>query len=110
MDGSCGKKGKHVVMVLLEVVMVNALVVLSKALECMIEFWGVCESLRYARSLRFHAVELNVNSFVVVKTLIRNERGSPMEKSLIKKIRHVIELQWEIACKCFSKLWTLFIR
>jgi hypothetical protein len=53
----------------------------------MVEHWGVYEELRYARGLGFHAIELNVDSLVVV---------SPMGQSLVAKILHLLDLEWEV--------------
>lgn len=65
----------------------------------MVELWGLYEGLRYARILGFQAIELNVDSLVVVNARTQNERGSPMGRSLVEKIRRMIDLEWEVVVK-----------
>jgi ribonuclease HI len=60
------------------------------------ELWGVFEGLRYARSLGFNRVELNVDSSVVNQVLRKPGYGRPLGGSLVMRIRKLLELDWEV--------------
>ncbi|GAU38278.1 hypothetical protein TSUD_119590 [Trifolium subterraneum] len=65
------------------------------------QLWGVFEGLTYARNLNLSHVELNVNSMVVVQAITTNGCGSmtQTERSLVKKIRRLLALDWEVSVK-----------
>ena len=46
-----------------------------------------------------NVIELNVDSLMVVNVLTQNGRGSPMGRSLVEKIRHMIDLEWDVVVK-----------
>jgi ribonuclease HI len=60
------------------------------------ELWGVFEGLRYARSLGFNRVELNVDSSIVNQVLRKPGYGRPLGGSLVMRIRKLLELDWEV--------------
>ncbi|MCI08973.1 ribonuclease H protein, partial [Trifolium medium] len=60
------------------------------------KLWGVLEVLLLARRLNFKAVELHVDSLVVIKTISEDGRGSRIRSVLVKKIRQLIQLDWEV--------------
>jgi len=60
------------------------------------ELWGVYEGLQYARRLGFILVELNVDSLVVTKNLLDEEDVSPISRSLVQKIRRLLQMAWEV--------------
>jgi len=59
-----------------------------------VELWGV-----YARNLGFQAVEVNVDSLVVVNCINGNGHGSPSGRSLVFEIQRLINLDWKIVVK-----------
>ncbi|CAJ2662636.1 unnamed protein product [Trifolium pratense] len=60
------------------------------------ELWGVAEGLSYARRLGFTAVELNVDSVVVVQAIKTGRFSSSVGLPLVKHIRRMLDLDWEI--------------
>ncbi|MCI24501.1 ribonuclease H protein, partial [Trifolium medium] len=60
------------------------------------ELWGVLEGLNLARRLGFRAVELHVDSDVVVQVIHSGVSKSSMGRMLLWKIRRLIELDWEV--------------
>ncbi|GAU10733.1 hypothetical protein TSUD_425170, partial [Trifolium subterraneum] len=60
------------------------------------ELWGVMEGLELARRMKFQAVELHVDSFVVVQALTNDSIGSPCGSAIIQKIRKLLRLEWEV--------------
>ena len=60
------------------------------------ELWGVLEGLRYARSLDFWRVELHVNSVAVVNILNFGGYNIPDGRSLVMKIRRMLDMDWEV--------------
>jgi len=60
------------------------------------ELWGVLEGLRYARSLDFRRVELHVDSVAVVKILNSGGYGTSDGRSLVMKIRRMLDMDWEV--------------
>jgi len=60
------------------------------------ELWGVIEGLRYARSLDFRRVELHVDSVAVVKILNSGGYDTSDGRSLVMKIRRMLDMDWEV--------------
>ncbi|GAU17445.1 hypothetical protein TSUD_233230 [Trifolium subterraneum] len=60
------------------------------------ELWGVFEGLKLARHFNFSAVELHIDSLVVVKAITNSDNGSLRGRSLITKIKRLIDLEWEV--------------
>jgi hypothetical protein len=54
------------------------------------------EGLILARRLNFRAVELNIDSKVVVQDISHDGRGSPFGSALVQKIRQMLALDWEV--------------
>jgi ribonuclease HI len=61
----------------------------------------VYESLRYARELGFHVVELNVDSLVVANVLSKKGSVIIVGGSLVLKIHRLIKLKWKVVPKHF---------
>lgn len=47
----------------------------------------------------FQTIELNVDCLVVANAVILNGRGNLMAQSLIAKIHHLLDLEWEVVVK-----------
>jgi hypothetical protein len=60
------------------------------------ELWGVLERLKYARSLGFNRIELNVDSSVVNQVLCQPGYGRPLGGALVMRIRSLLELDWKV--------------
>ncbi|PNX94270.1 ribonuclease H [Trifolium pratense] len=60
------------------------------------ELWGVAKGLSYARRLGFTAVELNVDSVVLVQAIKTGRFSSSVGLPLVKHIRRMLESDWEI--------------
>ncbi|PNX62105.1 ribonuclease H [Trifolium pratense] len=63
------------------------------------ELWGVLEGLRYARSLGFNRIELDVDSSVVNQVLKQPGYGRPLGGTLVMRICCLLELEWEVVIK-----------
>jgi len=61
-----------------------------------VEFWGVFEGFKLALFYGFFRVELHVDSQVVVNTISFAKGGSPIGWTLVKNIRRLLELDWEV--------------
>jgi len=60
------------------------------------ELWGVLKGLVYARRLDFKVIELHVHSEMVANVLTSNHKWSPFGRTLVVKIRHLLELEWDV--------------
>ncbi|MCI09825.1 putative non-LTR retroelement reverse transcriptase, partial [Trifolium medium] len=60
------------------------------------ELWGVLEGLSYARRMRFTHVELNIDSITLVQVIKSGILSSPIGLSLVKRIRRLLELDWDV--------------
>jgi ribonuclease HI len=60
------------------------------------ELWGVFEGLKYARSLGYTAIDLNVDSLIVAQAIQTGRSRSIMGHSLVKHIRQLMCLDWEV--------------
>ncbi|PNY10107.1 ribose-phosphate pyrophosphokinase mitochondrial-like [Trifolium pratense] len=63
------------------------------------ELWGVFEGLRLARRLNFKAVELHVDSAIVVLAICSTGSGSMCGRSLVEKIRRLLHLDREVVVR-----------
>jgi len=61
-----------------------------------VELWGVFEGLVYAKRLGLRAAELHIDSLIVANVLTSNKNGGPCGRSLVEKIRRLLELEWEV--------------
>jgi ribonuclease HI len=62
----------------------------------MAELWGVFEGLTYARRMGFLHIELNIDSMTVVKVIKTGNGRNPLGLTLVKNIRRLIDLEWEV--------------
>jgi ribonuclease HI len=69
---------------------------LGKCSAYVAELWGVLEGLQYAWQLGYRKLEINVDSIVVVQVLKKGGTCSAMGLALVKKIKRLIQLEWEI--------------
>jgi ribonuclease HI len=60
------------------------------------ELWGVLEGLKYTRTLVFNDVELNIDSVTVVNVIRAGTTRSDIGFSLVKNIRRLLEMDWEV--------------
>jgi ribonuclease HI len=60
------------------------------------ELWGVLEGLKYAWNLGFRRVELHIDSQIVVKIIQEETRVSSSCWSLLRRIRQLLVLDWEV--------------
>ncbi|GAU46467.1 hypothetical protein TSUD_402340 [Trifolium subterraneum] len=60
------------------------------------ELWGVLEGLNYAWKLGFKKVELEIDSAIVVDAVNSGETNSAMGIALIRSIRRIIALNWNV--------------
>ncbi|KAK2394949.1 hypothetical protein QL285_056723 [Trifolium repens] len=60
------------------------------------ELWGVFEGLMYARRMGFLHIELNIDSMTVVKVIKTGNGRNPLGLALVKNIRRLIDLEWEV--------------
>jgi ribonuclease HI len=60
------------------------------------ELWGVLEGLRLARASGISKLQVHVDSQVVVHTINNTKDGSFVGWRLIKEIRRMLELDWEV--------------
>ncbi|PNX83714.1 ribonuclease H [Trifolium pratense] len=51
-----------------------------------VELWGVFERLKYAKSLGFMAIELNINSSVVVQVIKTDRLKRSVDMTLVRNI------------------------
>ena len=65
---------------------------IGKCSAYMAELWGVYEGFRYVRRLGFQAIEVEVDSSLVVNILNSNKNGSIMGSSLVAKIHHLLQM------------------
>jgi ribonuclease HI len=60
------------------------------------ELWGIYEGLRLAQRRGVTRLEMQTNSQVIAQTLKDNTNGSGMGGALIKRIRSLLDGQWEV--------------
>ncbi|MCI09420.1 putative non-LTR retroelement reverse transcriptase [Trifolium medium] len=60
------------------------------------ELWGVLEGLCYVKSMGFNKVELCIDSQSVVQVIQKVSVQSSMGGSLVRRIRRLLELDWEV--------------
>jgi len=69
---------------------------IGKCSAYMAELWGVYEGLRYIRRLGFQAIEVEVDSSLVVNILNSNKNGSIMGSSVVAKICRLLHMDCEV--------------
>jgi ribonuclease HI len=72
---------------------------IGKCSAYMAELWGVYEGLRYVRRLGFQAIEVEIDSSLVVNILNSNKIGSIMGSSLVAKIRRLLQMDCEVVVR-----------
>jgi len=72
---------------------------LGKCNAFIAELWGVLEGLRCAKRMGFTAVELNVDSLVVVNIVTSGKESNASGRSLVQKIRKLLQMEWEVKVK-----------
>jgi ribonuclease HI len=60
------------------------------------ELWGILKGLRLAWRLGFRHVELRNDSLSVIKRLSSEESGISEGRSVLKHIRRLLQLEWEV--------------
>ncbi|MCH79377.1 putative non-LTR retroelement reverse transcriptase [Trifolium medium] len=60
------------------------------------ELWGVFEGLKYARSLGYNAIDLNVDSMIVVQAIRTGKTRSILGHNLVKNIMRLMRLDWDV--------------
>jgi ribonuclease HI len=60
------------------------------------ELWGVLEGLKHAKRLNFRAVELHIDSLVVVQNITAKRSNNIVGRTLVERIRKHIDLDWEV--------------
>jgi ribonuclease HI len=60
------------------------------------ELWGVLESLKHDKRLNFRAVELHIDSLVVVQNITAKRSNNIVGRTLVERIRKHIDLDWEV--------------
>jgi ribonuclease HI len=54
------------------------------------------EGLKHAKRLNFRAVELHIDSLVVVQNIAAKKSNKIVARTLVERIRKLIDLDWEV--------------
>jgi ribonuclease HI len=60
------------------------------------ELWGVFEGLKFAKRLGFMAIELNIDSSVVVQVIKTGRLNSSVGMTLVRNIQRLVNMEWEV--------------
>jgi hypothetical protein len=63
------------------------------------ELWGVLVGLKHAERLNFRAVELHIDSLVVVQNITAKRSNNIVGRTLVERIRKLIDLDWEVVVR-----------
>jgi hypothetical protein len=60
------------------------------------ELWGVLEGLKHVKRLNFQAVELHIDSLIVVQNITPKRSNNIVGRTLVERNRKLIDLDWEV--------------